>query len=79
MYSRKNEGASPHPPPRQGAPTLRAGASEVGVSRAALSRRGLSQGVQKRVRASLGIPTLLNRLGAGDDLTPWELSASEPI
>ena len=78
MYSRRNEGASPHPPPQPGAQPLRAGASEVGVSRAALSRRGLNQGVQERVRASLGIPTLLNRLGAGDDLTPGELSASEP-
>lgn len=78
MSSRKNEGASPHHPPQQGALTLRAGASEVGVSRAPLSRRDLNRGVQKRVRASLGIPTLLNRLGAGDDLTPWELSASEP-
>lgn len=65
MSSRKNEGASPHHPPQQGALTLRAGASEVGVSRAPLSRRDLNQGAHKRVRASLGIPTLLTRLGGG--------------
>ena len=65
MSSRKNEGASPHHPPQQGALTLRAGASEVGVSRASLSRRDLNRGAQKRVRASLGIPTLLTRLGGG--------------
>ena len=64
MSSRKNEGASPHHP-QQGALTLRAGASEVGVSRAPLSRRDLNRGAQKRVRASWGIPTLLTRLGGG--------------
>lgn len=65
MPLRKNEGASPHHPPQQGALTLRAGASEVEVSRAPLSRRDLNRGAQKRVRASLGIPALLNRLEGG--------------